>query len=329
MLFDCNMGLNNLKETPAVFAFENKVRYFGEYEQDASLFLSAPIRFSGPMLNVSALTKDALCAIFSSVPQLSFLGLVSQVCQLWYSVVTEQDLLWERFLLQKRVDRSKSARVEVYTRWFRANLVWIPDCYMEKVRHGYYYADDEVKVLLYGDESVGKTCLMLRQLSGAFIQQPEVSEEEVYRLTREYHELLLRFEVLDSTPSCASFAMYRDQWTQTATAYLVLYSVTSRDSFYHAQVILRHIYQINDCPDREPQFQKPIILVGSKCDEQLARCVSFAEGLALAKEWNIGFIETSAKSGENVTTLFNTIGELYLLFSTFTPIKRRMRSRRD
>ena len=49
------------------------------------------------------------------------------------------------------------------------------------------------------------------------------------------------------------------------------------------------------------------ILIGNKCDMQDQRAVSFEEGEALAKEYNIHFYETSAKQDMNVEKGFVTI----------------------
>lgn len=49
------------------------------------------------------------------------------------------------------------------------------------------------------------------------------------------------------------------------------------------------------------------ILIGNKCDCQDQRAISYEEGEALAKEYNIHFYETSAKQDLNVEKSFITI----------------------
>lgn len=47
------------------------------------------------------------------------------------------------------------------------------------------------------------------------------------------------------------------------------------------------------------------MLAGNKCDEnEELREVSEIEGKAQATNWNISFMETSAKTNQNVTELF-------------------------
>ncbi len=51
----------------------------------------------------------------------------------------------------------------------------------------------------------------------------------------------------------------------------------------------------------------PIILVGNKCDLTANRKISFEEASGLAAKWNIPYIETSAKTRENVDKAFSEI----------------------
>ena len=54
--------------------------------------------------------------------------------------------------------------------------------------------------------------------------------------------------------------------------------------------------------------QKPIfVLVGNKADKQLEREVTREEGMQLAKEFGCEFLETSAKTAQNVERLFTNL----------------------
>lgn len=51
----------------------------------------------------------------------------------------------------------------------------------------------------------------------------------------------------------------------------------------------------------------PIILIGNKCDLKSNRIISYDEVSSLAAKWNIPYIETSAKTRENVDKAFSEI----------------------
>lgn len=54
--------------------------------------------------------------------------------------------------------------------------------------------------------------------------------------------------------------------------------------------------------------QKPIfMLVGNKCDKAYEREVSREEGLAMARAFGCEFLETSAKTAQNVERLFTSL----------------------
>ncbi len=77
---------------------------------------------------------------------------------------------------------------------------------------------------------------------------------------------------------------------------ILMYSIASRVSF---QDISRTCRQLP--LDGKADSRLVLILVGTKCDDDLAREVSTDEGAALAEGLGCkGFFETSAKRGENV-----------------------------
>ncbi|GIQ83573.1 small GTPase superfamily, Ras type, partial [Kipferlia bialata] len=51
------------------------------------------------------------------------------------------------------------------------------------------------------------------------------------------------------------------------------------------------------------------ILVGTKSDRKGEREVSFEQGKAFAEEYNMSYMETSAKTGEGVESLFRSVAE--------------------
>lgn len=54
------------------------------------------------------------------------------------------------------------------------------------------------------------------------------------------------------------------------------------------------------------------ILVGNKCDQEKERKVSYEEGMRLAKENRIDFVESSAKNGTNIEEIFTKLNDRIL-----------------
>ncbi|KAM6456283.1 GTP-binding protein Di-Ras3 isoform 2-T2 [Liasis olivaceus] len=84
-------------------------------------------------------------------------------------------------------------------------------------------------------------------------------------------------------------------------AFMLVYSVTSRQSVEELQPIYEQICQIKG------DVQKvPIMLVGNKSDDT-QREVGTSEGEVLATKWKCSFMETSAKMNYNVQELFEEL----------------------
>jgi len=93
----------------------------------------------------------------------------------------------------------------------------------------------------------------------------------------------------------------REQYMRTGEGFLLVYSITSRQSFEEILTFQQQILRVKD----KDYF--PIIVVGNKCDLEGEREVSTEEGQALARQFGCKFIETSAKSRRNVDSAFYDI----------------------
>ncbi|NXM83774.1 REM1 protein, partial [Oenanthe oenanthe] len=159
------------------------------------------------------------------------------------------------------------------------------------------------RVVLLGDPGVGKTSLvnlfagvqerdLLEQHGGAaYERRLTVDGEETTLLVLDIWEPEQRGEESQRHSHCL----------QIGNAYIIVYSVTDRDSFESAselRIQLRRARQAEDIP---------IILVGNKTDLVRCREVSEEEGQACAAVFDCKFIETSAALQHNVAELFEGV----------------------
>jgi GTPase KRas len=111
----------------------------------------------------------------------------------------------------------------------------------------------------------------------------------------------------------------REQYMRTGEGFLLVYSITSRNSFEEISTFYQQILRVKDMD------QFPVIIVANKCDLEYERQVgmngtlscqvvrlrswrrSDAEGRDLAKHFNCKFIETSAKQRINVDEAFTNL----------------------
>lgn len=123
-------------------------------------------------------------------------------------------------------------------------------------------------------------------------------------------------DVLSSFPA---FSAMREQYMRTGEGFLLVYSITSRNSFEEISTFHQQILRVKD----KDSF--PVIVVANKCDLEFERQVgmngtfiqsltsvgiclsSTAEGRDLAKHFGCRFIETSAKQRINVDEAFSNL----------------------
>lgn len=93
----------------------------------------------------------------------------------------------------------------------------------------------------------------------------------------------------------------RDQYINSGQGFVIVYSITCRESFDAIPELRNKILQVKDAEEF------PMILVGNKCDLEKHREVPREKGEGLAKQWGIQFLESSAKSKINVDEIFHSI----------------------
>ncbi len=161
------------------------------------------------------------------------------------------------------------------------------------------------KILLLGDGAVGKTALVQRFVHGKF--------QKAYLMTIGM-EPYSRYETIDGTTVCFSlwdiagqdrFKVMRGMFFRGAMGGLVTFDLTRRVTFENAQ------NWINEAKKESPDAL--FILVGNKNDLEDLREIDTKEGEEKAKELGcIGYIETSALTGDNVEEAFYKIGKTLL-----------------
>jgi GTPase KRas protein len=83
-----------------------------------------------------------------------------------------------------------------------------------------------------------------------------------------------------------------------AQGYLVVYSITSKPTLERVPEFIDLVKRVNDGE------LPPCILVGNKCDLEITREVTKAEGKAMADQFQIDWEEASAKNRINSDEIF-------------------------
>ncbi|KIM59311.1 hypothetical protein SCLCIDRAFT_126437, partial [Scleroderma citrinum Foug A] len=105
------------------------------------------------------------------------------------------------------------------------------------------------------------------------------------------------FDVLDP-PGQEEYGALREEYMRTGEGFLLVYSITSRDSFEQISTFYQEILRIKGLDSF------PAIVVANKCDLEHDRQVGTNEGRDLAKRFGCKFIETSTKQHINIDEAF-------------------------
>lgn len=156
------------------------------------------------------------------------------------------------------------------------------------------------KLAVVGSRSVGKSSMTVRFVEDHFVESYYPTIENQFSKTIEYKNQEYAIEILD-TAGQDEFSMMSEKHLIGVHGYLLVYSVTSRQSFMMVEVIRDKI--LNAIGNENI----PLVLVGNKSDLEFQRQVEVSEGRALAKKFGCPFGELSVKENINVNTVFETL----------------------
>ncbi|CAC5360904.1 ras-related protein Rab-26-like isoform X2 [Mytilus californianus] len=163
--------------------------------------------------------------------------------------------------------------------------------------------DMATKVMLIGDSGVGKTCLLVRFKDGAFLSGSFISTVGIDFRNKvvDVEGTKVKLQIWD-TAGQERFRSITRAYYRDANALLLLYDVTNKASFDNIRAWLGEINEY-------AQEDVVIMLLGNKADMAGERMIRTEDGEKLAKEYNVAFMETSAKTGMNVDLAFMAVAK--------------------
>ncbi|KAF7375184.1 Ras-like protein [Mycena sanguinolenta] len=181
----------------------------------------------------------------------------------------------------------------------------------------------EYKLVVVGGGGVGKSALTIQFIQEHFVDEYDPTIEDSYRKQCVIDDEVALLDVLD-TAGQEEYGAMREQYMRTGEGFLLVYSITSRDSFEEISTYHQQILRVKD------QDAFPVIVVANKCDLEYERQVGMNEGRDLAKHFGCKFIETSAKQRINVDEAFsNLVREIRRFNKTYFTMTSRAQFLRE
>jgi small GTP-binding protein len=166
-----------------------------------------------------------------------------------------------------------------------------------KIKSGEY----AFKLILGGEGGVGKTSMVHRFVENSFqTDYKSTIGTSIMKKECEFEglESKVRFVLWDLAGQ-AQFKRVRQSYLSNAEAGILVYDVTRKETFDNTED------WFNEIKDVSPTIS--LILVGNKIDLKEERIISTEDGEELAKKLNLSYIETSAKTGENINDAFKML----------------------
>jgi len=150
---------------------------------------------------------------------------------------------------------------------------------------------------MVGSGGVGKSALTLQFMYDEFVEDYEPTKADSYRKKVVLDGEEVQIDILD-TAGQEDYAAIRDNYFRSGEGFLCVFSITEDDSFQSTQEFRDQILRVKN------DNNIPFILVGNKADLTNNRKVQQATANNRAAQWQVPYVETSAKTRENVDKVF-------------------------
>ncbi len=153
------------------------------------------------------------------------------------------------------------------------------------------------KNIVVGDGGCGKTAIVVRFSQGYFLEQYKltIGVEFAVKTISIKDGIKVKLQIWD-TGGQERFQYVRPLYYRGAMGAILLFDLTNRESFDHIPKWIEEV--------KNNAGEIPMLLVGNKSDLVNERSVSRQEAEAFAREFQLYYIESSAKDGTGVGDVF-------------------------
>lgn len=154
------------------------------------------------------------------------------------------------------------------------------------------------KIIVIGSGGVGKSALTLQFMYDEFVEDYEPTKADSYKKKIMLDGKEVFIDILD-TAGQEDYAAIRDNYFRTGEAFLCVFSLLEHESLVATEELREQVLRV-----KNGDKSVPFLLVGNKVDLEIKRVVTQETAQELAKLWEVPYVETSAKTKQNVDHVF-------------------------
>lgn len=172
-----------------------------------------------------------------------------------------------------------------------------------------------LKTILLGDGYVGKTSLRRRFMGHQFSAQYLETLGADFAIKKgEYNGIPFRYQIWDLAGQPRFDTLRRGFFTGSQAA-LICFDISNPNSVTNINKWVEEFWKYNG------RGKIPLVVIGNKIDlrDTIENAVSYENGLKAASDilapFEVNYVETSAKTGENVNKAFEVLTKAFVEFN--------------
>lgn len=156
-------------------------------------------------------------------------------------------------------------------------------------------------MVVMGSAGVGQTSIINQFIHNTFIEKRKQTIKELYRHIIKFKTISAEIDILD-TSGYYEFPGMRRLAIATGDAFILVYSVDNDDSFEYVTFLRDEIKEQKKSEDYA------IVVVANKIDLARKRHGDhILDELTVCVDWEVKFVTASAKTGENIDVVIQTL----------------------